>query len=351
MGNFDFIIEEGVLAQYVGAGGDIVIPERVKRIGDKAFRGCAGLTSVTIHEGVDGIGELAFAYCPRLSSVNIPKSVTSIGKAAFQKCSSLTSAAIPEGVEIIGDFLLYGCEKITSVTVPDSVRIIGKAAFYCCPGLSTAPIHKGVAVIGDSAFEGCTGLTSVTIPEGVTRIDWRAFCGCSGLVSVTIPESVMRIREDAFFVCRGLREIVLRNGELRGSFYRSSGGFGDLRAILEFIAERSMANFKRLSDNDRSSIAVFMMHTYPKNKFYREYINENTAAVMSALVELGDIDNIESLLSEKMISRDDIDGVIEASLTRSQNVEIRALLMNYKHENFGESVPDEEFDELGELEF
>ncbi|MDE7231133.1 MAG: leucine-rich repeat domain-containing protein [Oscillospiraceae bacterium] len=340
MSNFDFIVEEGVLAQYVGAGGDIVIPERVKRIGDKAFKGCAGLTSVTIPEGVDGIGELAFVNCRQLRSVNIPKSVTSIGKAAFENCSSLTSAVVPEGTEVIGECMFYGCEKLTSVIVPDSVRIIDKAAFYGCSGLSSAPIHKGVAVIGESAFEGCKGLTSVTFPEGVTRIDWRAFIRCSGLVSVTIPESVMRIRDDAFFACSGLREIVLRNGGLRGSFYRSSGGFSGLGAILEFTAERSMANFKRLSDNDRSSIAVFMMHTYPKNKFYREYINENISAVMSALVELGDVENIESLLSEKMISRDDIDGVIEASLTRSQNVEVRALLMNYKHENFSESRLD-----------
>lgn len=339
MSNFDFIVEEGVLAQYVGTGGDIVIPERVKRIGDKAFKGCAGLTSVTIPEGVDRIGELAFVNCRQLRSVNIPKSVTSIGKAAFENCSSLTSAVVPEGTEVIDECMFYGCEKLTFVTVPDSVRIISQAAFCGCSKLSSAPIHKGIAVIGESAFEGCAGLTSVTFPESVTRIDWRAFRNCSGLVSVSVPESVIRIRDDAFG-CSGLREIVLRKGGLRGSFYCGSSGFDNLSAILEFTVERSMANFKRLSANDRSSIAVFMMHTYPKNKFYREYINENTAAVMSALIELGDINNIEALLSEKMISKDDVDGVIEASINRSKNVEIRSMLMNYKHENFGESGLD-----------
>ena len=35
--NNDFVIENGVLKEYHGPGGDVVIPEEVKEIGEKAF--------------------------------------------------------------------------------------------------------------------------------------------------------------------------------------------------------------------------------------------------------------------------------------------------------------------------
>lgn len=73
----------------------VVIPEVVERygtsyrvtsIGDYAFAGCSGLTSVTIPNGVTSIGEMAFSRCSGLTSVTLPNSVTSIGHGAFQSC-------------------------------------------------------------------------------------------------------------------------------------------------------------------------------------------------------------------------------------------------------------------------
>ena len=75
--------------------GDIVIPESitynnskysVTSIGNNAFWGCSGLTSVTIPNSVTSIGDKAFYYCRGLTSVTIPNSVTSIGKSAFKYC-------------------------------------------------------------------------------------------------------------------------------------------------------------------------------------------------------------------------------------------------------------------------
>ena len=39
----DFIIEDGVLKEYVGEESDVVIPEGVTAIGDEAFDGCERL--------------------------------------------------------------------------------------------------------------------------------------------------------------------------------------------------------------------------------------------------------------------------------------------------------------------
>jgi hypothetical protein len=133
---------------------EIIIPNSVTNIGQSAFKGCTGLTSVTI-----------------------PNSVTSIGKDAFYWCTALTSVTIPNSVTSIGDYAFDGCSSLTSVTIPNSVTSIGKYAFC-----------------------RCSGLTSITIPNSVTSIGYDAFCNCGSLTSVTIPSSVKTIDENAFFI-------------------------------------------------------------------------------------------------------------------------------------------------------
>ena len=61
------------------------IPAGVTRIGDEAFRGCSGLTSIDIPSSVTNIESWAFAGCSGLTSIFIPTSVTSIDSWAFRE--------------------------------------------------------------------------------------------------------------------------------------------------------------------------------------------------------------------------------------------------------------------------
>jgi hypothetical protein len=122
----------------------------VTRIGDYAFEGCSGLTSVTIGNGVTSIGAYAFRNCTGLTSITIPNSVTSIGEYAFDGCSGLTSVTIPNSVTSIGGYAFSGCTGLTSVTIPNSVKSIGDS-FYNTK-LKSVTIGSGVLSIGTYAF-------------------------------------------------------------------------------------------------------------------------------------------------------------------------------------------------------
>ena len=79
----DFIIENGVVTQYVGHGGDVAIPRKdingksVTSIGMRAFYDCRSLTSITIPEGVTSIDVRAFEECKNLMSITMPEGMLS----------------------------------------------------------------------------------------------------------------------------------------------------------------------------------------------------------------------------------------------------------------------------------
>ena len=150
----------------------------VTKIGSFAFRGCTGLTSITIPNSVTSI-DGAFMGCTGLTSVTIPNSVTSI-ESAFEGCTGLTSVTIGNSVtNIISAF--EGCTGLTFMEIPNSVTSIGTTTFKNCTNLYSIIIPNSVKSIGNSAFSGCTSLHSIIIPSSVTSIGSLAFYDCTGL--------------------------------------------------------------------------------------------------------------------------------------------------------------------------
>ena len=137
----------------------IKVPNWVKEITNRAFKGCINLEEVWIPEGVNKIGFGAFDSCTNLKKIMIPDSVQNVEYDAFNFCLKLSNVSIPEGIIVIEPRLFVNCRSLTSFTVPKSVKEIGNEAFKLCKNLEMIRIPDEVTKIDYSAFWGCDKLT------------------------------------------------------------------------------------------------------------------------------------------------------------------------------------------------
>lgn len=148
----DFIVFDGVLEEYIGPGGDVVLPASlgVTEIAADAMRVNNDITSFVLPEGVEVLGLRAFYQCANLTSITLPYSLYEIGQECFSSCG-LTSILIPPQVEMVpygmcqGNHFLsdikfsYGVKEIhggafggtiaSKVVFPETVELIGGFSF------------------------------------------------------------------------------------------------------------------------------------------------------------------------------------------------------------------------------
>ena len=133
----------------------ITIGNSVTSIGNYAFRGCTGLMSVTVADGntkyhssgnclIETASKTLILGC-NTSVIPNDGSVTSIGNYAFSGCTGLTSITIPDSVTSIGDSAFKGSTGLTSVTIGNGVTSIRSDAFFECTGLTSITFNGTIA--------------------------------------------------------------------------------------------------------------------------------------------------------------------------------------------------------------
>ena len=204
-GNKNFVTENGVTynkdkTQIIMASkalsGNYVMPNTVELIAPNAFRGCEGLTQVTVSSKVTDIAYGAFADCTALNKVTLPTELITINEEAFMNTAALTDVDLPEKLEFIG-YCSFAFSGLTSLKVPDSMVFIDARSFYRT-ALTSLQLGKSVEYIGSYAF-AYTQIPSVVLPDCLLWMSSGVFEGCSKLASVTFGKNLTEICDSTFY--------------------------------------------------------------------------------------------------------------------------------------------------------
>ncbi|MDD4291261.1 MAG: leucine-rich repeat protein [Clostridia bacterium] len=275
----EFIVENGVLTKYLGAGGDIVIPAGVKSIAtatmlaNGVFANNSLITGVTFPEGFEKVGKFAFCNCTNLKTLNglgadvvfedytfnntgltsftFPANMTNTGASTFNGCKFLASVVFNEKLTTIGANCFNGCvllteislpasvtslgnncfngTGITALTLPATVTTLGTNLFYNCKSLTTADISAlTIATLPNGMFGNCSALTSVKFnAEAVTAIGTTFFVNCTELESVSLPAKITALSSSLFSGCSALKSVTIPSGVVS----IASGAFSNCKAL------------------------------------------------------------------------------------------------------------------------
>ncbi len=182
-------------------------------INQQSFANCTGLQSINFGR-IQTIGNRAFQGCAGLTTITLPKTVTSIGAYAFQDCTALTTLTYANDTPLtaVSENMFQGCTSLTTVNIPATIKTIGPCAFFNCYKFNQASITANVTTIRNNAFWNCYALESVDLTK-VTTIEKRAFT-YSGIKSLTLPSNVTFVGDWAFAYCDALTSV---------DFYQCSG--------------------------------------------------------------------------------------------------------------------------------
>lgn len=121
----------------------------VSTIGERAFKCCIGLQTVTLGDNVTEIPAAAFQMCTNLTTINLGH-VIKIGNRAFMDCDNLNNIDL-HNVNEIGELGFSSCFRLASIDL-SNIKTIGLAAFEYNIDLSNIRIGSSLSSVGKAAF-------------------------------------------------------------------------------------------------------------------------------------------------------------------------------------------------------
>ena len=117
----------------------------------------------------------AFRNMSMLKTVDL-QNVKEIGERAFMGCSGITSVTLSENLEKINAYAFYGSSAITEITIPKSVKKVGTYAFGECGEITvTVEYDKGTDKRYNAIEASAFYKSVVTVKFGGTEADWKGF--------------------------------------------------------------------------------------------------------------------------------------------------------------------------------
>ena len=155
-----FVIENGVLNQYLGKETHVEIPNGVKSIGYNAFKNCDFIESIYIPKSV------VHFWADH-------NTITNLKEVHISDISAWLNMDFDNQFQnplLYAEQLYLNGELVTELVIPKEITVIKKYAFFGCSSIKRVIIPEGVTTIGDVAFGNCENLEEIDIPETLVSV-------------------------------------------------------------------------------------------------------------------------------------------------------------------------------------
>lgn len=260
---------------------EFVIPEGVRTIPPKCFKGNHNLKKVTIPSSLLEIPESAFMDCVSLEEVDLSAieggyTRMNVASAAFCNCKSLKHIDMSK-LEIRGGNIVFA---FTGIETLDGIRCYlinkGTMTFYHCCNLKKLPdeAYSSTSDYGEFGLACCTSLTSVNlrfhdVPRGLfygcsnleevcikdenyfkIKINPYAFEGCEKITKIVFPRASVDIAEYAFKNCHSLSLLSLSKEDQWDSEIAANAFEGCGNIKIEWVKkEKFKLEYQSISDD------------------------------------------------------------------------------------------------------
>ena len=170
----DFVVNGGVLKDYNGAGGDIVIPEGVTEIDESVFEGNEAIASVVLPTTLIKIGECAFLYCTGLTNISWSASLQEIGDEAFVGFRATKVDLSGTALTKVGEQALCS-PTLEEAVFPATLQTLGSHVFGCCENLKSVTFLGNAPTIDNSSEETSDNFPGGDIYVTSTQLDLPTF--------------------------------------------------------------------------------------------------------------------------------------------------------------------------------
>ena len=187
-------------------------------LGGGVFGACTALKDCTFNatfslDDKDFFGESTFEDCISLVNVNFAEGLATLPERTFYNCTSLkwdSEKFLPSTIRTIGPEAFGKC-TFDKVDIPDRIQVIDEAAFSGCTKMTDFTTTTSLRLIGNEAFSGCTSLVNIPLYDGLETINDGAFANCTSLVNISVPDTVVYMGNSVFSGCSALKNVKLTN--------------------------------------------------------------------------------------------------------------------------------------------
>ena len=278
---------------YNSYSGEVTIPPtvtyegrtyNVTAIGDDAFRGCTGLTKVTIPNTVTSIGHTAFSGCTSLQTIEcLAATPPSLFSDSFSSYSAML--IVPSGSKAAYqaadywknfnniqtnyyDFKDHGIYY--NYTGSNLVEVVndGTDGYFC---------YSGNVEIPETAYDADDGWY-----YRVSSIGERAFYRCPSLVTVTIPATVDLIHNEAFVDCFDAypdQSSITCLAQTPPTVSPTAFGSGEQSYVTLYVPYGKKSAYQAAAVWRNFSNIVELNYSFKKDGFYYKITGSNTVSV------------------------------------------------------------------------